>query len=102
MLTLPERRNPSVVLDLDQCFTKQRAGRLAREEMMMTQSERVRRGHAWQKIQASECENQENGTEWIEVCIHCHADRRMAKRPNGQVRVLNTQPDRLPERCVKG
>ena len=67
----------------------------------MTQSERVRRDHAWQKIQSSEYATQENGVEWLEICIRCHADRCMAKRTNGQVLVLRTQPDPLPEQCVR-
>ena len=63
----------------------------------MTQSERVCRDHAWQKIQSSEYATQENGVEWLEICIHRHADRCMAKRTNGQILVLSTQPDLLPE-----
>ena len=67
----------------------------------MTQSKQLHRGHAWQKIQAAERVTQENGVEWLEICIYCHADRRMAKSPNGRVRVLSTQSDPLPEQCLR-
>ena len=67
----------------------------------MTQSKQSHRGHAWQKIQAAERVTQEDGVEWLEVCLYCHADRRVAKSPNGRVRILSTQPDPLPEQCVR-
>ena len=59
-------------------------------------------GHAWQRVQVTtEYVDEDGSVEWLEVCIHCYADRRMAKRPNGQARVIRTDPDPLPLACIR-
>lgn len=61
----------------------------------------ARDGHTWQKIQVTERINDENNIEWLEVCLYCHADRLMFKRPGGQPTVLRARPHPLPAHCTK-
>ncbi len=68
---------------------------------MMTEQERVRGSHGWQKIRTTEYLNEDSSVEWLEVCIFCYVERRMRERPNGQTDVIRTEPDPLPEQCVK-
>ena len=59
-------------------------------------------GHAWQRVQiASEYVDDDGSVEWLEVCVYCYAERRMAKRPNGQARVIRSDPDPLPLACIR-
>jgi len=67
----------------------------------MTRQPPVRRGHTWKKINGTDYISEENGVEWLEVCIYCYAKRQMGKRPNGWVRALGTDPACLPRQCVR-
>ena len=59
-------------------------------------------GHTWQRVQVTtEYVDEDGSVEWLEVCIHCYVERRMAKCPNGQARVIRTDPDPLPLPCIK-
>ena len=61
---------------------------------MATRQSPAHCGHSWQKIKGTEQIGEENGVEWLEVCIHRDARRRMGKR-------LGTEPARLPRQCVR-
>ena len=69
--------------------------------MTKRKPDQARDSHTWQKIQFTERIDEENNIEWIEVCLHCHADRRMLKRPGDQPTVLRTRPHPLPAHCTK-
>lgn len=69
--------------------------------MTKGKTDQARDGHTWQKIRVTERINEENNIEWLEVCLHCHADRLMLKRPGGQPAVLRTRPHPLPAHCTK-
>jgi len=59
-------------------------------------------GHAWQRVQVmTEYVDEDGSVEWLEVCIHCYAERRMVKRPDGRARVIGTDPDSLPQPCIR-
>lgn len=62
------------------------------DEAMATRQSPAHCGHSWQKIKGTDYIGEENGVEWLEVCIHCDARRRMGKRPNGWARALGTEP----------
>ena len=65
----------------------------------MTGGEPVPQAHAWRKIRSSERIGEASGVQWLEPCLHCHAERRMHKQPNGQIRTLRADPACLPEHC---
>lgn len=69
--------------------------------MTIGKPDQARDGHNWQKIQITEHINEENNVEWLEVCLHCHGDRHMLKRPDAQPTVLRTRPHPLPAHCTK-